>query len=180
VVAFGVGWDQPDCFVSFLTLCVFTCRHTVHSKAILSRQDVAEVLNRLPTIARSPATNESSKTLLGCAKELGEKLALAVASSEPSLSDEGQDLQPCLGVVGKLLLSSSFASTIASPPLALALCDGSKETLFPAAPEADDDEEDGLLTETLVARQDALNDLNEAMQMLRTELTLSSLMARSV
>jgi hypothetical protein len=177
VVAFVVGWDQPD--FCFLTLCVLICRHPIHSKAILSRQDVAGVLNRLPTIARSPATNESSKTLLDHSKELGDKLALAVAFSEPSLSDVAQDLQPCLGVVGKILLSSSFASTIASPSLALALCDGPKETVFPAAPEADDDDDYGMLTETLVTRQDALNDLNEAMQMLRTELTLSSLMARS-
>lgn len=141
----------------------------------LTRAHIADLLNRLPTTPLESATKETSENLFNHAEDFGAKLGGSAAAFDPEMEDDSGELQTCLGLAGKLLVSSCFAtSSLVSQPLAVALAEECAQTKsFPVATVEDDD--DPLLLDTLAERETALNDLKEAMQMLQTELTLLSL-----
>lgn len=143
----------------------------------MSREDVKALFDRLPTVSQSSATIESAQSLRGDTKEIGKRIASSVnkvRSAGIVVNGQEDRVDACLAAAGDLLLVSSFASSsLPSQHLAVAL---TKEWMasFPSS-ESNFNEDNELLAQIRENRREALDDVNEAMKMLQTELALSGL-----
>lgn len=78
-----------------------------------------------------------------------------------------------LTAVMEVLVSSYFACSMASEPLAIAIANVGLETVAAQEEPVAVDGNDPLLTQLQLSREEALQDLREAMEMLQIELTLT-------
>ena len=135
-----------------------------------SRDQISDVLAKLPTFSGSTRTSECSRELLDDMKEFGQTLTKAVHRGRGQPSKAGS----CLGTAVGLLLSASYASSsLASPHLAMAMSDEWKRTRFADNEKPVDAGGDSLMAQVQLSRQEALKELEVAIEMMRTEIGLS-------
>jgi hypothetical protein len=83
-------------------------------------------------------------------------------------------VQPCLSWVVELLLATSYASNLASLPLAMTMSAEMKKTVVLAQKQSIFVGGDPLLDHVQLAKVDAFNELQVAMEMYHTELALAN------
>lgn len=155
---------------SHLYFCVH--RNPVHTNTALSRELVKDLLNELPNAPISLATGECCKSLMDNVKEFGEKLTTNALRTARVKKADSVAMSRLLSVT-QMLLASSYASTLASPELGMALSEELKQAIVPYKDCSAT--EDAFLTQVKMEREDAIKDLQDAMNTLHAELSLSNL-----
>ena len=129
----------------------------------INRDTLNDLLHRISTGPSAAMTSACCQDLIRTVSEFTSKLTGPTVTDTP------------LGIVMDLLVSSSFASSMASEPLALAVAKAGLETVAAKEEPVTVDGNDPLLTQLQLSREEALQDLHDAMEMLNIELSLSKL-----